>query len=106
MGRKKSYRSRNNRRKGNSTGRAYIAVIVLFMVFVLSFQMFKLYEKNNEYKETEEALQKQVDQAKAKQQELEEYEQYVGSDEYTEDQASQKLGLTYDNWIIFREKQD
>lgn len=107
MGRK-SYRKKTSRsRRGKtSTGRVYIAVIMLFMVGVMSIQIFNLYNKNVELKETQEALEKQVEAANEKKQELKEYESYVGSDDYIEDQASQKLGLTHDNWIIFREKED
>ncbi len=79
---------------------------MLFMIGVMTFQIVNLYKKNQEYKEKEESLQAQVDEAKEKQQELEEYEEYVGSDDYIEDEASKKLGLTHDNWIIFKEKED
>ena len=72
----------------------------------MTVQIGRIYQKNQEYKKQEEALEKQVDAAKAKQQELEEYEEYVGSDDYVEDEASEKLGLTHDNWIIFREDED
>ena len=37
---------------------------------------------------------------------LKEDEEYVGSDEYIEKEASEKLGLTHDNWIIFKEKEN
>ena len=76
---------------------------MLFMVIVMTFQIVSLYEKNEEYRQTEENLQQQVETAKNRQTELEEYESYVGSDAYIEDEASEKLGLTHDNWIIFRE---
>ena len=79
---------------------------MLFMIGVMTFQIVKLYNKNLEYKATEEALQDQLDAAQEKQQELKEYEEYVGSDDYIEDEASKKLGLTYDNWIIFKEKEN
>ena len=41
-----------------------------------------------------------------KQDKLKEDEEYVGSDEYIEKEASEKLGLTHDNWIIFKEKEN
>ena len=99
-------RRKVRRRKKTSTGRIYVAVIMLFMIGVMSVQMVNLYKKNQEYKQTEEALQSELDSAKEKQQELEEAEEYVGTDEYIEKEASEKLGLTHDNWIIFKEKED
>jgi cell division protein FtsB len=94
------------RRKKTSTGRIYVAVIMLFMIGVMTVQMVNLYQKNQEYKKTEQSLEKELKAAKEKQEQLKEEEEYVGSDEYIEKEASQKLGLTHDNWIIFKEKKD
>ncbi|MCR5580466.1 MAG: septum formation initiator family protein [Pseudobutyrivibrio sp.] len=99
-------RRRVRRRKKTSTGRIYVAVIMLFMIGAMTVQMVNLYKKNQEYKKTEESLEQQVDSAKEKQQQLDEYGEYVGSDEYIENEASQKLGLTHDNWIIFKQEED
>ena len=101
-----SNRRRIRRRKKTSTGRIYVAIIMLFMIGAMTVQMVNLYNQNQEYKKTEEALQKQLDSAKEKQEQLKEEEEYVGSDEYIEKEASEKLGLTHDNWIIFKEKEN
>ena len=77
---------------------------MLFMIGVMSVQMIRLYNKNVELKKREEALNVELEAAKEKSLQLKEYEQYVGSAEYIKNEASQKLGLTYDNWIIFKEK--
>ena len=37
--------------------------------------------------------------------ELDELEEYMGSSEYIEDVAKSKLGLTYENEIIFKESE-
>lgn len=97
---------RVRKRKKTSTGRIYVAVIMLFMIAVMCVQMVNLYRKNQDYKRTEESLQEQLDAAKEKQEQLKEEEEYVGTDEYIEKEASQKLGLTHDNWIIFKEKEN
>ncbi|SOB98331.1 septum formation initiator family protein [Pseudobutyrivibrio ruminis] len=97
---------RVKRRKKTSTGRIYVAVIMLFMICVMTVQMVRLYDKNQDLKKQEESLQSQVDEANEKSEQLKEYEEYVGTDEYIESEASQKLGLTHDNWIIFKEKED
>ncbi len=94
------------RRKKTSTGRIYVAVIMLFMIGVMTVQIVRLHDKNEELKKKEETLQTQLDAANEKSQQLKEQEEYVGSDEYVENEASQKLGLTHDNWIIFKQKED
>lgn len=102
---------RNNRRqvkrrKKTSTGRIYVAVIMLFMLAVFTVQIVRLYDKNEELKKREESLKTELEAANEKSRQLKEQEEYVGSDEYIENEASQKLGLTHDNWIIFKEKED
>ena len=94
------------RRKKTSTGRIYVAVIMLFMIGVMTVQIVRLYDKNEELKKKEDSLTTELDEANEKSQQLKEQEDYVGTDEYIENEASQKLGLTHDNWIIFKEKQD
>ena len=102
MSRKRKVR----RRKKTSTGRIYVAVIMLFMIAVFTVQIVRLYDKNEELKKKEEALKTELEAANEKSKQLKEQEEYVGSDEYVENEASQKLGLTHDNWIIFKEKED
>ncbi|WP_028234602.1 FtsB family cell division protein [Pseudobutyrivibrio sp. MD2005] len=101
-----SNRRKLRRRKKTSTGRIYVAVIMLFMIGAMMVQMINLYQKNQEYKKTEEALEAQLDSAKEKQKQLEEQEEYVGSDEYIEKEAREKLGLSNPDEIIFREEKN
>ena len=97
---------RVRKRKKTSTGRIYVAVIMLFMIAVMSVQMVNLYKKNQDYKKTEESLEQQLDSAMEKQQQLKEEEEYVGSDEYVEKEAREKLGLSNPDEIIFREEKN
>ena len=71
---------------------------------VFSIQMVRLYQKNQEYVKQEQALNEQVKDLKKEKEDLSEYEEYIKSDEYVEDTAKKKLGLIFDNEIIFREK--
>jgi cell division protein FtsB len=102
----KKKRKQVRRRKKTATGRIYVAVVMLFMIGVMTVQIVRLYDKNEELKKKEENLQSQLDAAEEKSQQLKEQEEYVGTDEYIENEASQKLGLTHDNWIIFKQKED
>ncbi len=52
----------------------------------------------------QEQLQAQLDEEKEREEELKQKEDYVGSKEYIEDEAKAKLGMAYDNEIIFKEK--
>lgn len=101
-----SNRRKIRRRKKTSTGRIYVAVIMLFMIGAMTVQMVNLYQKNQDYKKTEDSLQAQLDAAKEKQEQLKEQEEYAGSDEYVEKEAREKLGLSYSDEIIFKEKEN
>lgn len=97
-------RRKVHRRKKTSTGRIYVALIMLFMIGVMAVQIYRLYDKNQELKKQEANLQSELDAANEKSEQIKEQEEYVGTDEYIENEASQKLGLTHDNWIIFRQE--
>ena len=79
---------------------------MLFMIGVMTVQIVRLYDKNEELKKTEENLEASVESEREKGEHLKEQEKYRQTDEYVESEASQKLGLTHDNWIIFRQKED
>ncbi len=76
---------------------------MLFMVAVMAVQIVGLYRKNKDYSATEQALEQELMEQEMKKEELKAYEEYVGSDEYTEEQAQTKLGLIKENEIIFRQ---
>lgn len=91
------------RKSSNRAGKICISMILIAFVVVMSVQIIKVYQKDQEYAERQAELEAQLEEETARQQELEEYEAYTKSDEYIEDVAKSKLGLAYDNEIIFKE---
>ena len=79
-----------------------ISGVVVLLAVVLSIVSISMQEKNRAYKAQEAELQEQIDKEIARQEEIEELEEYVGSDEYVEDVAKEKLGLINPNEIIFQ----
>ncbi len=96
--------SRFRKKKKNRAGRLSIACIVIFLLAVMSVQIMRLYEKNQEYIAKEAVLNEQLEDETERRDEIADYEKYIGSQEYVEDTAKSKLGLVYDNEIIFKEK--
>ncbi|MCR5467768.1 MAG: septum formation initiator family protein [Lachnospiraceae bacterium] len=96
-------KTRGSKQK-KKTGRGSIAIIVILLLIVMSLQTYRLYNKNQEYIAEEEELQKKLEEETERQQELKEYEEQLGSDEYTEKEAHNKLGMLYDNEIIYKEE--
>lgn len=93
-----------NRRRKNSTGRTYMFLVMLFVVVVMAVQIVTLYRKNETYRIQEEALMAELEDQQVRSTELAAYEQYIGTQAYVEDTAKSKLGLIYDNEIVFKEK--
>ncbi|MBR5128078.1 MAG: septum formation initiator family protein [Roseburia sp.] len=97
---------RSARRDDNRVGKICIGIILVVFMAVMSVQIHKVYQKDQEKiaqeAELKELLQNELD----RKEELEEYQEYIESQEYVEDMAESKLGLLYDNQIIFRKKED
>lgn len=96
--------SRYRKKKKNRAGRLSIACIVIFLLTVMSIQIGRLYDKNQEYDKREAELTEQLEAETERRDQIADYEEYIGSQEYVEDTAKSKLGLVYDNEIVFKEK--
>ena len=77
-------------------------IVVLFLT-IMSVQIVKLYQKDQGDRERINALTDAYEDETERQNQLDNYEEYTKSQEYIEDQAKSKLGLTHENEIIFKE---
>ena len=94
--------SAKRRRKGQNNGTKSIIFIVVIFLIVMSVQILKLKEKNELLKEREEALEQQLALEQERAEELDELDLYTRSMDYIKDMAN-KLGLVFENEIIFKE---
>lgn len=92
------------RKNQNRVAKLSISCMVFLMVALMSVQIVRLYQKNEMYTAKEASLQEQKLEEEARQKELEEYENYTRTQDYIEDTAQSKLGLVYDDQIIFKEQ--
>lgn len=97
---------RSVRRDDNRVGKICIGIILVVFVAVMSVQIHKVYQKDQEKIAQEAELKELLQYELDRKEELEEYQEYIESQDYVEDMAESKLGLLYDNQIIFRKKQD
>ena len=79
-----------------------ISGVVVFLAVILSIGSISMQEKNRNYKAQEAELQEQIAAEIAREEEISELEEYVGTDAYIEDVAKEKLGLINPNEIIFQ----
>lgn len=96
--------TRRWKKNNNRAGKLCIGMIVFAFVAVMSVQIVKVYHKDQTYLGRQAELEQQLKDETARRDELDAYESYTKSQEYVEDTAKSKLGLAYDNEIIFKEQ--
>ncbi|MBQ8278860.1 MAG: septum formation initiator family protein [Roseburia sp.] len=94
------------RQDDNRVGKICISLILIIFVAVMAVQINKVYKKDQEMISREAELRMLLEDELERQEELKEYQEYIESTEYVEDVAESKLGLLYDNQIIFRENEN
>lgn len=95
-------RRRRYIKQNNKINAMSILGIVAVMSVVVFFQQVDLEKKNEEYIAREQALTAELHEEEARTQELEKYKKYVQTKQYVEEVAKDKLGLVYENEIIFK----
>lgn len=79
-----------------------ICGVVVLLAVILGVGSISLHAKNKEYKAHEIELEKQLAEEKVRAEEIEDLEEYVGTDEYIKDVAKEKLRLIDPNEILFK----
>lgn len=97
-------RYRKRKKKENRMGKLCVSGIVFMFLIVMSIQIVKLYKEDQTYIAKEKELNEQLEDATEEQQQLADYEQYTQSQQYIEEVTKSKLGLVYNNEIVFKEQ--
>lgn len=92
-------------KKKHNPGTISIVFIVLVFLAVMSVQIYKLKEKDDLLAEREEVLEQQLEDEMERAEELEDLDLYTRSMEYIKEMAN-KLGLVFENEIIFKESDE
>ena len=95
----------SKRRAKRRGGTLSVSIIVIAFLVVMVVQVVQLKkQKESTYTAQKAELEKQYTKESERADEIESMQQYMQSDQYIEDRAKSKLGLAYDNEIIFKEK--
>jgi len=95
-------KSRKIREQRKHLGSWGILLIVLAVFGVSTIGGLQLRQKNRSYQAREEALEEAIAEEEARSQEIEDLEAYTKTKKYVEDVAKDKLGLVYEDEIIFK----
>ena len=82
-----------------------ICAVLVCLTGALAVGSLSLHAKNAQYKEQEEELTAQIKEQEERAKEVEEFEEYVKTDDYIKETAEDKLGLVDPNEIIFKPAQ-
>ena len=95
-------RSRRIRDQGKHLRAMGILLIVMAVFCVTAIGSLQLKQKNQTYQNREAALEKQIADETERSKEIEDLETYTKTKKYVEDVAKEKLGLVYEDEILFK----
>jgi cell division protein DivIC len=90
------------KRRQNRLGMMLVSAVVLMMCLVMVVSMASLRKKRDGYIEREQSLQQQIEAENRRAEELKEYEKYTKTAAYVEEVAKDKLGLVYEDEVVFQ----
>jgi cell division protein DivIC len=90
-------------RNENRLGMAVAFIAIMALTVVVGFNSISLRQKNAAYAAREQELIAQIAQEDARASELDELSTYTKTKKYAEEVAKDKLGLVYENEIIFQD---
>ena len=83
------------------TGIGIIAFVVLILCAIVSFRRISLGQERNEAEITINRLEARKQEELERKEEIAQYKAYTNTRKYIEDMARDKLGLVYEDEIIF-----
>lgn len=90
-------------RNENRFGMTVAMMAILIMTAVVGINSISLKQKEEQYAAREQELVSLIEAEEQRAQELQEFETYTKTKKYAEEIAKDKLGLVYENEIIFQE---
>lgn len=85
----------------NRTSMILIMSIVLILLLVVGIKGYGLTKQRDALQEEYAANEEIIRDMEAEAQEIEEYKKYMQTPQYYEEMAKEKLGLVYENEVIF-----
>ena len=89
------------KKRQNRLGMILVSIVVIMVFTVILIKSISLQTKKAAYDEKEALLEQQIEEEEARTEELIEYEKYTNTAKYVEEVAKEKLGLVYEDEIIF-----
>lgn len=92
------------RKLQNRSSMFLVLIVVVILSAVVGIKMKSLSEKRDSLRAQSALLQEQIDAENARTEEIEEFGKYTQTKKYAEEVAKEKLGLVYEDEILFLEE--
>ena len=97
---KPAFRKKKNE---NRLGMLMATIAILMVAVVVGVNSFSLVEKQRQYQQREAELSALIQKEIEREAELQDFSAYTKTKKYVEEVAKDKLGLVYENEIIFKQ---
>ena len=81
-----------------------IAVILLIAGGIIFFKTWQINKEISQYEASKAELSTRIEEEKLKAKEIEQQISYIGSDDFIVEQAREKLGLVFEDEILFKKR--
>ncbi len=98
------HRKRKKKSSAQSTSMKVITVLLIFACACVGFRTWQVKQQTASYAVMAEELETEIEAANEEQVSIREKLEYITTDEYIVDLAREKLGLIYDNELIFKKQ--
>ncbi len=93
------------KRRQNRFSMFLVSIVVLMILVAVWVRSMELQRKLDTYTAKQEQLEEQIADEEERQQEIEEFSKYTQTKKYAEDVAKEKLGLVYEDEILFKQEE-
>lgn len=90
----------------NRTSMILISVAVIVMAIIVGYSVHNLKNELKDNQDKIEELNNEIANEEKRKEEIEDYKEYTQTDEFVEDTAREKLGLVYEDEVVFIKEED
>ncbi len=93
------------KRRQNRFSMFLVSIVVVMILVAVWVRSMELQRKLDTYTVKQEQLEEKIADEEQRQQEIQEFRKYTQTKRYAEEVAKEKLGLVYDDEIIFKQEE-
>ncbi len=93
------------KRRQNRFSMFLVSIVVVMILVAVWVRSMELQRKLDTYTVKQEQLEEKISDEEQRQQEIQEFRKYTQTKKYAEEVAKEKLGLVYEDEIIFKQQE-